>query len=149
MGTYLYNKYIWWDSNFVIFNFKDDFGFWFGIVDVRCFFYTTHKILHINPFYKWFHKKHHELTAPIGFSALYMTVFDMYFANILPLYLPLVLLSAHPYTIMIWMIIININTVIVSHGGIKWLSDFHDNHHKCFNVNFGLNMIMDYLFDYR
>ena len=68
---------------------------------------------------------------------------------ILPLYLPLLLVSAHPYTIMIWMVLININTVIVSHGGIKRLSEFHDNHHKYFNVNFGMNMVMDYLFDYR
>ena len=73
----------------------------------------------------------------------------MYFANILPLYLPLLIVSAHNYTIMAWIIAININTVIISHGGIKRLSDFHDNHHKYFNMNFGMNMIMDYLFDYR
>lgn len=112
-------------------------------------FYTTHKILHLNPFYKLFHKKHHEITAPIGASALYMTVTDMYFANILPLYLPLIIVSAHPYTVMLWIVLVNINTVIISHGGIKMLSDFHDNHHKYFNMNFGMNLIMDYLFDYR
>jgi methylsterol monooxygenase len=112
-------------------------------------FYTTHKILHMKPFYQLFHKKHHELTAPIGVSALYMTVTDMYFANILPLYLPLIIVSAHPYTVILWMVLVNINTVIISHGGVKVLSDFHDNHHKYFNMNFGMNLIMDYIFDYR
>ena len=125
------------------------FDFMIGIFIPDVLFYTTHKILHLPPLYKLFHKKHHELKAPIGISALYMTITDMYFANIIPLYLPMVLLSSHQYTLIIWMIIININTVIVSHGGIKYISEFHDNHHKYFNVNFGMNLLMDYYFNYK
>jgi len=110
------------------------------------FFYTGHWILHKPYFYKNFHKKHHEITAPIGLGALYNTAPDIYIGNIIPVYLPMIILSSHPLTIRLWMILTTFNAVVLSHSGFKGLSEFHDYHHEKFNKNYGIGIFMDYLF---
>ena len=110
------------------------------------FFFAFHKLLHHPKLYKQYHKKHHEITAPIGCSAIYMTLTDLYLGNIIPIYLPLFLLSSHFYTVIFWMIITTLNTVIKSHSGFEGLSDFHDKHHSSSIHNFGLGIFMDKLY---
>lgn len=112
------------------------------IVSDVLFFYA-HRLFHHPKLYKLFHKKHHEITAPIGFSALYMSLTDMYVGNILPVYIPLFLLSAHKQTILVWMILSTLNTVLLAHSGFKYISEFHDLHHSNFNCNFGTDLFMD------
>lgn len=116
-----------------------------GFFLLEIFFYFFHKILHLPQFYKKYHKKHHEIITPVGLSAIYTTTVDFYFGNLLPLYLPLIILSAHPITIKIWMIITTINTVMFAHSGFKYFADFHDYHHEKFNKNYGVNLFMDRL----
>lgn len=116
---------------------------------VDTFFYLLHRLFHHPALYKRFHKKHHEVTAPIGISALYMTSTDLYIGNILPVFLPMIILSASPITVSAWMIIATVNTVIMAHSGFVWLADFHDYHHKVFRRNYGTNIFMDWLFDTR
>lgn len=116
---------------------------------VDFFFYTFHRIFHIPSLYGRFHKKHHEVTAPIGISALYMTVTDLYVGNILPVFLPMIILGASPCTVCWWMGIATVNTVIMAHSGFVWLADFHDYHHKVFIRNYGTNIFMDWLFGTR
>ena len=109
-------------------------------------FYSAHKLFHLPFLYKRFHKKHHQIIAPIGFSAIYMTVPDLYIGSIIPVYLPLILLQAHPLTISLWIVFTTANTVLISHSGFEGLSNFHDSHHLHFNKNFGINILMDKLF---
>lgn len=121
------------------------FDLFMGAILTDILFYTCHRIFHIKYLYKKYHKIHHEITAPVGISALYTTPIDFYFSNIIPVYFPMVILSAHPYTINIWVILTTIITIFVSHGGFKWVSSYHDYHHEKFNKNYGINVFMDYL----
>jgi len=116
-----------------------------GIPLIDIFFYLLHKLFHTKYLYPY-HKKHHEIIAPIGMSALYMSVTDMYFGNILPVILPALILSYHPITIKVWIAMAIINTITLAHSGFKRISDFHDYHHETFNKNFGTNIFMDKLF---
>jgi fatty acid hydroxylase domain-containing protein 2 len=112
---------------------------------VDFFFYIFHRLFRLPQLYGLFHKKHHEVTAPIGMSALYMTIVDLCIGNIIPVYLPMIILSASPYTISLWMALTTVNTVIMAHSGFIWLADFHDYHHKVFIRNYGTNIFMDWL----
>lgn len=107
--------------------------------------YITHRILHIPPIYKMFHKKHHKITKPVGFSSLYSTVFEVYFNNIIPIFLPLYFIYAHPITVKIWLIMAVVNTNIVAHSGFEKMGDYHDKHHEHFNYNYGTDVFMDKL----
>ena len=78
------------------------------------FFYIFHRILHLPSFYKY-HKKHHELKSPIGFSALYMGVVD-YYISLTSIALPLIILSCHSYFVHLWIFMSIISTVCVSFG---------------------------------
>lgn len=114
------------------------------LVDV--FFYVIHRILHLNFFYHALHKKHHEITTPIGVASIYMTITDLYIGNILPIYLPLFILYSHPITIKFWMIVTTLNTVVFAHSGFQQLANNHDYHHSHFTKNFGTDLFMDRVF---
>lgn len=116
-----------------------------SVILVDILLYSLHRILHIPYLYKLFHKKHHEIVAPVGFSAVYMTLTDLYIGNALPVYLPMYIVGAHPTTIKIWLIITIVNTIFISHSGFDIL-DFHDKHHSLFNKNYGIDIFMDRLF---
>lgn len=117
----------------------------FIYIMVDPFLYTTHRILHLPYIYKTFHKKHHKITKPVGFSSLYSTVFEVYFNNIIPIFLPLYFIGAHPLTVKIWLVMAVINTNIVAHSGFEKMGDYHDKHHEYFNYNFGTDVFMDKL----
>lgn len=114
------------------------------LVDIL--FYVCHRILHTKPMYKRFHKLHHDIKNPVGFSSLYTSITELYFGNILPVYLPLILLSSHSITVNVWIVVTTLNTIILSHSGYKCLAGFHDLHHEKFNVNYGVLFLMDKIF---
>ena len=45
-------------------------------------FAITHRILHINPLYRWVHKIHHEYQSPAAFGAVYCHWFEHIFGNL-------------------------------------------------------------------
>jgi sterol desaturase/sphingolipid hydroxylase (fatty acid hydroxylase superfamily) len=114
------------------------------LVDI--FFYSIHRLLHKNFFYHALHKKHHEITTPVGITSIYMTITDLYIGNILPIYLPLLILNSHPLTVKFWMIATTLNTVVFAHSGFKKIAEAHDYHHSHFSKNFGTDLFMDRLF---
>ena len=109
-------------------------------------YYITHRALHLDCFYTRFHKKHHEITAPIGLAATYLTVVDFY-SNIFSIYLPPIILSADHTTMTIWVIISTLNTVFIGHSGYSPIASFHDNHHEYFNYNYGVGVFSDNMFN--
>lgn len=106
------------------------------------FFYGAHYLLHQNSVYSIIHKLHHKITSPVGISAIYMTIWDLYLGNIAPLYLPLILIGACPLTMKIWLVGSTLSAV-VAHSG---LIESHDLHHSLVNVNYGTSLFMDWLF---
>jgi sterol desaturase/sphingolipid hydroxylase (fatty acid hydroxylase superfamily) len=120
------------------------------LIDI--FFYFTHYLLHTKYLYK-FHKKHHEIKEPIGMTALYAHIVDYYFSNLIPVLLPMVILSSTYVTVHIWVFLSILNTIFESHTSYENLSDFHLNHHKYFNYNYGtggrLDILLDTHYDYR
>jgi sterol desaturase/sphingolipid hydroxylase (fatty acid hydroxylase superfamily) len=121
------------------------FDLGFALLCIDPFFYFSHRLLHVNPLYILFHKKHHEITKPVGMSALYTSCVEFYVGNILPIFLPLYIVGSHPITIKLWLMIIVINTIIFAHSGYKKLADFHDKHHQHFVKNYGTDMFVDKL----
>lgn len=106
-------------------------------------FYITHRILHIPPLYEWFHKKHHEVKNPIGISAIYTTIGDLYFANLLPIaWVPLLVITSS-LIYKFWVILSILSTVCIAHSGYRDLSEFHDIHHRYFKYNYGNSYFMD------
>ena len=96
------------------------------------FFYIAHRIMHIPLLYKWSHKQHHKYKLTVGIEALYLHWFDLYFGNILPFYLPLLILKWDLISSCIWTIIIVSRSVYV-HGTTK---NDHLTHHKLFVYNY-------------
>lgn len=110
------------------------------------FFYISHRLFHTNMLYKY-HKKHHEIIKPVSISALYLHPIDFIFGNIVPLFIPCLLLSNKICTYYIWTAIIITNTITISHHGEKNKSIYHDLHHKYFKFNYGTELgIMDHIF---
>lgn len=109
-------------------------------------FYSIHRLAHIPTLYHFVHKKHHEITTPIGISTVYMTLLDFYFANVLPIYFPVLMLKSHPLTIKLWSVGTTLAAIIGGHSGIKYIADSHDYHHTLFTKNFGTDLFMDNLF---
>lgn len=122
------------------------FDIFFARILLEIFFYSIHRMFHLGIFYQKFHKKHHEITTPIGITSIYMTLTDLYIGNILPVFLPLFILNSHPITLKFWIIATTLNTVLFAHSGFKQIANSHDYHHSHFDKNFGTDLFMDKLF---
>jgi len=107
-------------------------------------FWICHRIMHIPILYKWSHKIHHKYKKSVGMEALYLHWFDLYFGNIIPLYLPMMLFNLDLYSHILWTVIIVSNTVLV-HG--NKIENYHSDHHLYFKFNYGSAIYTDKVMD--
>ncbi|XP_060068058.1 uncharacterized protein LOC132548235 [Ylistrum balloti] len=116
-----------------------------------CLAYYLHRLFHYPFLYRHIHKVHHRYHQPTAFSAVAMhpaefVLYQGYLAAI-PFMVPI-----HP-AVYVPVLLYTYYYGLMDHSGVKmnafwpWQppSQFHDNHHKYFHVNFGFN---SYLFDW-
>lgn len=102
----------------------------------------VHKLLHHPVLYKY-HKDHHAQVKPRATGAVYCSLVEMWLANIPSFVLPLYIFDAPACVYFAW-IVSGIQTSQLHHSGksywwTAWSAQpqFHDDHHRLFNVNFG------------
>jgi sterol desaturase/sphingolipid hydroxylase (fatty acid hydroxylase superfamily) len=100
-------------------------------------FYVTHRALHSGLFFDRLHRIHHRFTAPVGLAALYAHPIEVLFGNILSVMLPPIIVGVSVPVYQFWIVLSIFNTVVISHAGIKRISEYHDLHHRRLDVNFG------------
>jgi len=107
-------------------------------------FYTFHYLFHtkrkIN-LYK-FHRIHHEIRTPVSITSLYLHPIDLLLGNILPLFLPILILRSSFIILCLWVFITITETTYRAHSGLKNWSEDHDNHHKYFIYNYGSGLYL-------
>ena len=118
-----------------------------------CINYWMHRLLHVKFLYRRFHRFHHRFvaTSPYVTTAMHpVEVLAQQFAS----FVPLVIIPFHAgsaVAVLLYILIFN----IVDHSGVKLISvlpwqppsQYHDDHHAYFHVNFGQHlMIWDRLF---
>eukprot|EP00930_Biecheleria_cincta_P057440 TRINITY_DN43370_c0_g1_i1.p1 TRINITY_DN43370_c0_g1~~TRINITY_DN43370_c0_g1_i1.p1 ORF type:complete len:292 (+),score=31.39 TRINITY_DN43370_c0_g1_i1:73-948(+) len=116
------------------------------VVQELLFFYS-HRWLHVNKqMYARVHKLHHTWTAPISLVAIYAHPFEHVVSNVFPPFAGCVLVRAHFATMSIHTVLGLAHTLAV-HSGYFFCDDhgMHDEHHRSFNVNYGVFGVLDWL----
>ena len=111
-------------------------------------FYSVHRALHHKQLFRRIHRVHHEFRKPTGIATHYVHYLEHLFGNLLPVFLGPVLLGAHPFVIMLWVVIAVFNA-IHTHGGyaipgLVYAHD-HDFHHYRLRGNYGSLGLLDAL----
>ena len=108
------------------------------------FFYYIHRLIHTSYFYSRIHKIHHTWVVPIGVATFYAHPLEHLMGNVLPVILSGLLANMNFTTMRIWHNLAVLNAVIVAHGGYR-ISQSHKDHHRLFNINYGVLGILDRL----
>jgi len=111
-------------------------------------FYGVHRFFHENKrAYAAIHKLHHTWTAPVSLVAIYCHPLEHAVANVGPLLVGPMLCQSHAACLAVFLFLGLLHTLAVHSG--YWICDdngMHDEHHRKFNVNFGVLGVMDYVF---
>lgn len=110
--------------------------------------YYVHRLFHIKPLFKRFHRIHHRFvaTSPFVVVALHpIELLCLQAASFLPIFIfPLHFVSV--IVVLVYVLVFN----IIDHSGVKLSSSipwqgptmYHDDHHKFFHVNFGQHLMI-------
>lgn len=115
------------------------------------YFYYVHRLTHeVKWFYKWVHYVHHKWMAPTALSISYMHPIEWVMVNMSLVYVGPVIVGAHAAVVFVYYSFIFTKGVL-NHSGYHLplphvlSSEFHDNHHRLINCNYGSYGIFDYL----
>merc|ERR1712183_818831 len=115
-----------------------------GLGEEVMFFYV-HRMLHENKkLYASIHKIHHTWTAPVSWVAIYCHPVERIISNMAPLLAGPILCGSHLAAIAVYLFLGFVHTTAVHCG--YWVCDdngMHDEHHRKFNVNYGVVGLMD------
>lgn len=108
-------------------------------------FYHLHRLLHSHFLYKY-HAIHHQLIMPVSIGAIYAHELEQILTNFGPVILSLVMVNASFPLACYWTVFTTILTLI-SHCGFVLFEQRHDQHHKKFNINYGVIGLFDFLYN--
>ncbi|KAM0746038.1 hypothetical protein T439DRAFT_307251 [Meredithblackwellia eburnea MCA 4105] len=115
------------------------------LVEEAGFFYV-HRFFHSPKYYKTYHKKHHEFTAPVALASTYCTVVEHYCSNTLPIVAGILIVRAHWCMNILFFCALELGT-LATHSGYNFPGSFnalqHDWHHYSFTENFGPMGLLD------
>jgi len=118
------------------------------VVTSELWFFYAHRYIHINKrWYRAIHKKHHTTTAPFAYSAVHCHPVEQICVNALSLLIGPVLCQTSAVQLAAWMLSALMHTCLVHSG--YWICDdkgMHDEHHRAFDVNYGVHGWMDKLY---
>lgn len=109
-------------------------------------FYTVHRALHQPALFKRFHRVHHAFREPIGIATHYVHYVEHLFGNLLPVFAGVLIVAAHPVTILLW-VMLAVTNAIHTHAGfaLPWMSwgVDHDWHHHNIRGCYGALGVLD------
>ena len=114
------------------------------------YFYWAHRMMHVEPWYRWIHKLHHRSTAPVPISSWSMSpiegivegLFTPLFLTAFTVHVPVVAFIA-PTNVLMGLYVHCGYEILPSWWNRTWLTkwfipaSFHDEHHHYFTGNFG------------
>ncbi|KAI8618377.1 hypothetical protein BC830DRAFT_1109271 [Chytriomyces sp. MP71] len=113
-------------------------------------FFASHYAFHDARIYKYFHKIHHEYTAPIAMASSYAHWLEHVIANVIPIAIGPIVMHSHILVACCFVILSAVETACVHSGYIVPLFEnslFHDYHHMRFNHCYGTSLgFMDWVF---
>mmetsp|Transcript_113671 Transcript_113671/g.157289 ORF Transcript_113671/g.157289 Transcript_113671/m.157289 type:complete len:277 (-) Transcript_113671:62-892(-) len=117
------------------------------VVQEIMFFYT-HRWMHVDKrLYASIHKVHHAYTSPVSYTAIYCHPIENLVSNIPPLIVGPIICGSHVLAIAVFLFLAVVHVTSVHSG--YWVCDdngMHDEHHRRFDTNYGVNGIMDLLY---
>ena len=109
-------------------------------------FYTVHRTLHAPRLFRRFHRIHHQFRESIGIATHYVHPVEHWVGNLMPIFAGVLLVGAHPITILLW-VAIAVANAIHTHAGyalpfMTWAVD-HDFHHHNIRGSYGVLGLLD------
>ena len=109
-------------------------------------FYTVHRTLHAPRLFRRFHRIHHEFRESIGIATHYVHPVEHWVGNLMPVFAGVLLVGAHPVTILLW-VTLAVANAIHTHAGyalptMTWAID-HDFHHHNIKGSYGVLGLLD------
>jgi sterol desaturase/sphingolipid hydroxylase (fatty acid hydroxylase superfamily) len=116
----------------------------------QLWFFKAHRWVHSNEAtFRYVHAMHHQHAEPVALTAIHCTMSEMLLLNIpAAIFGPLVLVPDFvPHCV--WMLLVGLYTPVAhsghNFGGLIFDAQFHDDHHRYLNVNYG-SVRLDRLF---
>ena len=106
-------------------------------------FYHIHRLFHTQFFYPM-HKLHHTWIRPVPWSSLYASIPENLFSNIFPVLSAPIIVGLKIHYVFVWVAIATLASLSAHTPKTS-----HSQHHKYFNVNFGVTPFFDILYGTR